>query len=101
MEEKKHSLEKIFQSVASIVALVSALATLILQIIDWRQDVEKMRYVSLAPFLIFLMTMLWVVRQAWAKRQEKRLWMILVVLFFISTISLPPSVRPFFNLSGA
>jgi len=84
VEEKKHSLEKVWRYVASLVALLNALAALILQIIDWRQDVEKMRYVSLAPFLIFLATALWFARQAWAKRQEKRLWMTLAMLFIVS-----------------
>lgn len=82
--EKENRLDKFWQSIATLISLVSGLAALILQIIAWSRDAETMRYVSLAPFLIALATALWFAQQAWEQKRGKRLVAILAALFLVS-----------------
>lgn len=83
MRWKSRSLKDTLQVVATFVAVVGALASLILQIRAWSQDAEQARYVSIAPYLIFLVIALYLAVQARAKNQQ-RLWGILAVLLFVS-----------------
>jgi len=81
--EKENRLDKFWQSIATLISPVIGLVAVILQIIDWLRDAEKMRYVSLALFLIALATALWFAQQAWEQKRGKRLVAILAALFLI------------------
>lgn len=85
-EEQDGSLRKIWQYILTGITLVSALATFILQFIAWLQNAQTFRYVSIAPFVVFLVIALWSARKAWRENRAGRLWASLAILLVASCI---------------
>ncbi len=83
-EKQSGSLEEFLRRFGAPITLVSALATFILQFIAWLQDAQTFRYVSIAFFVVFLVTTLWFARQARRENRPGRLWTSLAILLVAS-----------------
>lgn len=84
MDNRYPPLNKVLGAIVAFIALLSSLATFTLQIRAWLRDAQTLRYVSIAPFLVFLATILWFAHKARAKNQAGWLQASRVVLLLVS-----------------